>query len=154
MRVSLLADCPHLAAQLVSPFLSEWGWANPDETADDRFARFRSYMNRDRLPVGWIATDADAAMGIAALREHDLPGREDLTPWLATVFVRPEYRRRGAASALCLTVEEGAQRLGADHLYLFTVDKQQLYKKLGWRSFDRGEWMGHQVEIMTKNLSD
>ena len=152
MTISLLADLPHLSEKLVGPYIDEWRSISPDETADDRAARFRSYMNRDQLPIAWVAADGDEAMGIAALREYDLPGREDLTPWLATVFVRPEFRGRGVASALCRRVEAGARRLGIAQLYLFTVDKQQLYRKLGWGPLGDGEWKGHQVEIMTKRL--
>ena len=140
--------------QLIAPFLSEWAWINPEETEDERAAKFRSYMNHDRLPMAWIAAECEEPMGIAALREHDLPGREDLSPWLATLFVRPEFRRRGVASALCRTAEQGARQLGVVQMYLFTVDKQQLYAKLGWRSLQKDRWMNHQVEIMSKTLSD
>ena len=140
--------------QLVPAFLSEWAWTNRGETAEERAAKFRAYENRDRLPMAWIAYVGTQAMGIAGLREHDLPGREDLSPWLATVFVRPEFRGNGVASALCRHAEERARQLGIRQIYLFTVDKQGLYTRLGWRPHDTGRWMDHPVEIMTKTLTE
>lgn len=52
-------------------------------------------MNRDALPIAWIAHANGQLLGTAALRVHDLEGREDLTPWLGGVFVGTHFRRQG-----------------------------------------------------------
>jgi GNAT superfamily N-acetyltransferase len=52
-------------------------------------------MNRDELPIAWVAHANGQLLGTAALRVHDLEGREDLTPWLGGVFVDSEFRGRG-----------------------------------------------------------
>ena len=69
-------------------------------------------MNRDELPIAWVAHANGQLFGTAALRVHDLEGREDLTPWLGGVFVGSHFRRRGIGAALCATVkdEAGSQR--------------------------------------------
>ena len=66
-------------------------------------------MNRDQLPIAWVAHANGQLLGTAALRVHDLEGREDLTPWLGGVFVGSQFRRRGIGAALCATVEEAAR---------------------------------------------
>ena len=83
---------------------------------------------------------------------HDLEGREDLTPWLGGVFVLPAFRRQGIGSALCAAVEEHAQRTGVKTLYLFTLDQQSMYARLGWRHFDPCVWRGFKGDIMVKRL--
>ena len=68
----------------------------------------------------------------AALRVHELEGREDLTPWLGGVIVGSHFRRQGIGAALCATVEDEARSRGIQTLYLFTLDKQAWYSRLGW----------------------
>jgi len=152
MKISYLADVPDLASQLVPGLLEHWRPLVPDDTAEARLDRFRAHMNRDVLPIAWLAHEDGRALGTASLRVTDLPGREDLAPWLGGVYVAPPFRGRGVASALCRVVEERAAALGHRRLYLFTLDRQRLYQRLGWRLLDRAEWRGREADIMSKPL--
>jgi N-acetylglutamate synthase-like GNAT family acetyltransferase len=109
-------------------------------------------MNRDKLPIAWIAHANGQLLGTAALRVHDLEGREDLTPWLAGVFVGPQFRRRGIGTALCATVEKAARSRGIQTLYLFTLDKQAWYSRLGWSVIGPCVWHQRPGDIMCKQL--
>jgi predicted N-acetyltransferase YhbS len=150
MRISYLADRPDLAVQLVPGLLQHWRYVFPNDTAADRLARFRRHENYSDLPIAWIARDGDKALGTAALRVHDLEGREDLTPWLGGVFVQPEFRRRGVGSALSRAVEEKARAMGVPRLYLVTQGQERLYATLGWLELEPTLWNGHACTIMTK----
>ena len=46
-----------------------------------------------------------APVATASLTQRDLPARLDLKPWLAEVFVKPKFRRRGYGSQLVGCVE-------------------------------------------------
>jgi GNAT superfamily N-acetyltransferase len=107
-------------------------------------------MNREKLPIAWVAYDGHTALGTAALRETDLKGREDLSPWLGGVFVSPPYRGRGIASALCRVVEANAYERGISRLYLFTHGQESLYEHLGWSSQEQMLWHGQRCSIMSK----
>jgi GNAT superfamily N-acetyltransferase len=150
--ISYVADQPTLADQLVPGLVEHWASIIPGYTADARSAKFRAHMNRDRLPIAWVAHDGGKALGTAALRVCDLEGREDLTPWLGGVYVAPQFRGRGIASALCAVVEHKARQLGASVLYLFTTDQSGLYAQLGWKFFEHIQWHGHDGEIMVKHF--
>jgi N-acetylglutamate synthase-like GNAT family acetyltransferase len=139
---------------LIPGLLEHWRDILPDQTWKSRVERFRTHMNRDVLPIAWIAHDDGIATGTAALRTSDLHGREDLGPWLGGVYVEPRFRRRGIASALCDVVAAKARALGHRRLFLFTLDKQSLYARLGWRSSERIIWQGHRAEIMFKELAE
>jgi GNAT superfamily N-acetyltransferase len=152
MQISYVADTFELATSLILGLLDHWGAIAPQDTWDARLGRLRLHMNRDQLPIAWLAHDGARAFGTAALRVHDLPGREDLGPWLGGVYVAPEFRRRGVASLLCGTVEERARSLGYRRIYLFTLDMQLLYTRLGWLSMERSSWSGRPADIMTKEL--
>lgn len=150
MRVSYLAECPGLADQLVPGLLDHWRYVFPEHTAADRIAKFRAHENVDTLPIAWIAHEGDRVLGTAALRIHDLEGRDDLSPWLGGVYVRPEFRRQGIASNLCRIVEGKAHEMGFRLLYLFTDGQERLYAQLGWKHFESFMWHGHKSSIMIK----
>lgn len=154
VEISYLADTSDLVGQLVPGLLRDWRALLPEDTAEARAERFRLHMNRDVLPVAWLAHEGARAIGTASLRVSDLPGREDLSPWLGGVYVEPEFRRRGVASALCRVVEARARMFDFRRLYLFTLDKQALYDHLGWRTIDRSAWKGRAVDLMVKELED
>ena len=109
-------------------------------------------MNRDQLPIAWVAHANGQLLGTAALRVHDLEGREDLTPRLGGVFVASQFRRRGIGAALCATVEEAARSRRIQNLYLFTLDKQAWYLRLGWTALAPCVWHERSGDIMSKGL--
>ena len=150
MRISYLAENPELAAQLIPALLEHWSYIFPNQTAAERAAKFQAHQNRDELPIAWVAHDGNTALGTAALRQFDLEGREDLSPWLGGVFVLPGYRGRGIASALCRVVEDKAHGQGVARLYLFTHGQEALYERLGWGTFEEMTWHGHRCSIMSK----
>lgn len=152
MKISYLADTADLVGQLVPGLLEHWRAVVPEDTAEARMQRFRAHMNRDVLPIAWLAHDGGQAAGTASLRVSDLPGREELSPWLGGVYVAPAFRGRGIASALCRTAERRAVELGFDRLYLFTLDQRAFYERLGWQTVERAAWRGHDAELMAKWL--
>src|SRR5262245_6925749 len=83
---------------------------------------------------------------------HDLEGREDLSPWLGGVFVGPDFRRRGIGATLCTTVEDAARSRGIQTLYLFTLDKQAWYSRLGWTLLAPCVWHQRPGDVMCKKL--
>jgi N-acetylglutamate synthase-like GNAT family acetyltransferase len=153
MQISCLADHPEFIETL-APWV--WEYWRPIFTADtlqDRVAKFRTHLNRDTLPIAWVAHSGSQVLGTASLRSHDLPGREDLTPWLGGVFVAPQFRSQGIGKALCQTVEHNARQLfHIKTLYLFTLDKQAWYDHFGWEMLEPCVWCGRPGDIMVKRL--
>lgn len=109
-------------------------------------------MNADRVPAVFVAlADDGRPLGSAALVFDDLEG-DPRNPWLASVFVPPEHRRRGVASVLVAAVEDAARRFGYSRLFLFTASAPELYARLGWRSLERRHYRGEHVQVMDKPL--
>lgn len=152
MQISYLADHPEFIDSLAPAVFEHWRHILAEETLESRVEILRGHMNRDTLPIAWVAHSKSKVFGTAALRRHDLHGREDLEPWLGGVFVMEQYRRRGIGEALCLAVESHARKAQVDTLYLFTLDSQQWYRKLGWNKFESCPWRGYRGDIMRKNM--
>jgi GNAT superfamily N-acetyltransferase len=83
---------------------------------------------------------------------EEIDPKHDLTPWLAALYVAPDYRNRGIASALVRAIEQHAQDVGCQELYLYTVTAEPLYTKLGWTGRDRFESSGEQFVLMSRKL--
>jgi len=122
MTISYLSEHPDFVPGLAPEIAAHWQPYLPEESIEKRLAKLRAHMNTTTLPIAWVAHNGSEVLGTAALRVHDLEGREDLTPWLGGVFVRHQFRGRGVASALCRVAEDAAWAHGFDRLFLFTLD--------------------------------
>lgn len=152
MRIVPLVERPDLAEQVSIWGFDEWGHLNPGETLDQRGVRIRGKMNVDRVPIAFVALgDDDGIVGTASLIFDDLEG-DPRNPWLASVYVPAEHRRRGIASALVGAVEDAARRIGYERLYLFTTSAASLYEGLGWRALERRDYRGEHIQVMEKSL--
>ena len=89
---------------------------------------------------------------IARLVYEDMSSRPDLSPWLASVYVIPEYRNRGIGSQLVRTIEEISQKLCVSRLYLFTPDRIKFYVRLGWVVTEKTNYRNQRVVIMSKSF--
>ena len=152
MRVVPLVERPDLAEQVAVWGFDEWGHLNPGQTLERRRAQVRRKMNVDRVPIAFVALgDDDGIVGTASLIFDDLEG-DPRNPWLASVYVPPEHRKKGIASALVRAVEDAARRIGYDRLYLFTSTAPSLYAGMGWRTLEQRDYRGEHIQVMDKAL--
>jgi predicted N-acetyltransferase YhbS len=152
VRISYLIEHPEYIPQLAQWLFEQWDSILGEETPEARIKKLTAHMNRDRLPIAWVAHANRQLLGTAALRVHDLEGREDLTPWLGGVFVGSHFRGQGIGAALCATVEHEARSREIQTLYLFTLDKQAWYSRLGWTVLGPCVWHQRPGDIMCKQL--
>ena len=150
MKIDYLAEHSEFISTLAQETLEHYRDILREETLETRCTKLRLHLQTETLPLALVAFAGEELFGMGALREHDLPGREELTPWLGGVFVLAPYRRRGIGSALCRALEEKAWLMGFRVLYLFTLDQQRLYARLGWQHLQSSSWLGHPVDIMFK----
>src|SRR5437016_6707791 len=152
VQISYLIEHPGYIPELAQWLFEQWDSILGEGNPDARIKKLKAHMNRDKLPIAWVAHANGQLLGTAALRVHDLEGREDLTPWLGGVFVGSDFRRRGIGGTLCAAVEDAARSRGIQTLYLFTLDKQAWYLRLGWTELCPCVWHERPGEIMCKQL--
>jgi GNAT superfamily N-acetyltransferase len=152
VQISYLSEYPEYVQELAQWLFKEWDSILGEGNPEARIKKLKAHMNRDELPIAWVAHATGQLLGTASLRVHDLEGREDLTPWLGGVFVGSRFRRRGIGAALCATVEEAARSRGIQTLYLFTLDKQTWYLRQGWTGLAPCVWQERSGDIMSKRL--
>jgi len=113
----------------------------------------------ESLPMGLVALINGKPVGTASLIPDDMEGGRMsrsihiLTPWLADLFVIPEYRGKGIGSALINRIESEAGRLGYGMIYLYTEDCTSLYDSLGWVVREITRYADLDVTVMEKKIT-
>lgn len=148
-----LGQRPDCIDQLAQWHFAQWGPINPTSTVERRIARLQGHLEPGRVPQTFIAVDGDRLLGSASLVAADLPSREDLSPWLASVYVDPPFRNRGIGAALVQRVAQEARKLSFPVIYLFTPDRAAFYANLGWQIVEHDDWNGCQVTVMELDLN-
>jgi GNAT superfamily N-acetyltransferase len=145
---SNISECPE-EQETIARWL--WGfWGNPRN-----FEFYRSlvaHSKADDLPMIYVAFLEDRPAGTVGLLRADLFSRQDLFPWMADLYVLPEYRSRGIGSALQDFILSRAKELGYRAIYLYTplVD---YYEKKGWAYLgDEMDRDGETVRIYKKEI--
>lgn len=154
MTIIDLAREPQHLSILAKWHQAEWADLNPGETLAKRIDRMQAYLSTELVPTTFVFKHEGLLAGSAALVHSDMDSRPALTPWLASVFVAPGFRRRGIGASLVKHVMRQAQAAGLDQLYLFTPDQAAFYNKLGWRAMAEEIYRGQQVTVMTVTLSE
>jgi GNAT superfamily N-acetyltransferase len=147
-QIEYLVNRPEYIPILARWHYREWSYLNPGDSVERRMAWLQSHGGPGQIPTTFIALRGETLLGSASLIPHDMDTRMNLSPWLASVYVAPEFRRCGVGSALVHRVVEEAKILGIQPLYLFTTDKESFYTRLGWSVVERTTYRGQQVTIM------
>ncbi|MDT4291919.1 GNAT family N-acetyltransferase [Methylomonas sp. MO1] len=156
MTIINLSQEPHQIPTLAQWHQAEWANLNPGQTLEHRIERMQAYLCDKLVPSTFIYKHEGQLAGSAAIIESDMDTRPELTPWLASVYVAPEYRRQGIGAKLVQHVMLQAQAAGFAKLYLFTPDQANFYAKFGWTAMAEEYYRGHRVTLMsvTLNLSE
>lgn len=123
---------PTVAGWIYTEFIEN---LRPGISLEDVTAALRGRQQRT-MPLTYIARLNGQCIGAVSLVANDLKARQDLTPWLASLYVRPDVRGQGVARRLIDHVIEVAAALGFQTLYLRTETAGAYYTRLGWRKID------------------
>ena len=150
--IAYLADHPAHTGTLAAWHHRQWHYLDVDVSVEQR-AAFLGTHGRGEIPTTVLALRGKEVLGSASLIAHDMDTRPHLSPWLASVYVDPPHRRSGIGSALVTRITELARALGHPALYLFTPDKEQFYRRLGWRVLERTTYRGYAEVVMEIDLT-
>lgn len=148
MRIENLSENPALIPVVARWIYDEWRHLIPQDSLEAWTRHFTDRLCRRRIATTFLAFNQKDPAGSASLVAHDLDIRENLSPWLAEVYVRPEYRQRGIGSALVQRVVREAEVLDVQTLYLYTFDREAFYERLGWAVMEQTEYRGKPITIM------
>jgi len=147
IEIQPLADFPQAIPALAAWIHAEWGAleAIPPEEIE---AGLRRNSGCREIPTTFVALSGCKPVGTVSLDTTDLPGFEHLGPWLASLFVEPEFRGQGLGSRLLKHAMDHAGRLGARPLWLWTLRDTAFFEKHGWEKSGESVLSGSKVDLM------
>lgn len=156
ITIDYLANHKELVPQLATWSWQQWTWIyrQRGQTFEHALQNYEERAQTASLPVALVALAKTKPIGTASLKEQDLEIRPAMTPCLGGVFVVPEWRKRGVASALLRAAAAEGERLGFTELYLWTESPaaESLYLKMGWDVIERIDYAGTPIVTMSVRL--
>jgi GNAT superfamily N-acetyltransferase len=142
-----------VAETLAAWHVREWSDIFPDWTEQIAREEFHTQLQDTNLPATWLAFDGDTLLGSASALLQDASEFLDISgPWLASVFVQPEYRGNAVAQKLIEHAMCEVRKLGYTHWTLFTENHHGYYQKLGWEILCARPLHGKIVTILEQKL--
>ena len=137
LELKQLAECPEHLTEVGTWIYDQW-WSRAHESAEVVLALLRTHRVRDRVPFTIVALAGGLPVGSCSVIENDCVHRPHYTPWVAAVFVKPELRRCGVASAILQEAAKIATRSAIEGLYIDCLAKTApVYEKNGWVIHER-----------------
>jgi len=130
----------------------QWLYLNHGALLEERLNRYQDSLISPELPNLYIAHNGKDLLGSVTLDKEDMDSRPFLTPWLASLFVKPSVRQQGIASDLINYCCQHAKQLGYKNVYLFTEDQTQFYQQRGFRLLETVEYRQVEVDLMCHHL--
>lgn len=147
-----LPDAPDDISTVANWLYDEWGHFVEGRTLSTAHEKVRQSLGANDLPLTLVYYLDGKPIGTAGIDTDDMSTRPELTPWMVSVYVETNHRKKGVGTALCERIREEFIRLGIKTAYLFTPDQENLYSRLGWKTFSREEYRGEDVVIMRLDL--
>jgi hypothetical protein len=114
-EIVILADRPDLA-----PIVSDWIWNEWSKHDGYSFEQTLEYVERasarQNIPQSFVLLVDGEPVGTSSLVAADMKERPAPTPWMASVFVIPEARKRGHVIPLIQTDEAAIAAVGVPTL--------------------------------------
>lgn len=132
MKIENLKNYPQFVEEI-----SKWIY---DEFADKKsslkiedISRFFRNENNDKFPITFVAIENNICLGTVSVFENDLKNQNILKPWLASLYVYPNYRGRGIAEKLISHLLHEIKKVGYETIYLRTEHTAKYYLKRNWK---------------------
>lgn len=115
--------------------------------------QYFSKTNLISFPITLIAISDNECVGTVSIFENDLKSQNKLKPWLASLYITPNYRGKRIAEKLIYQVKAIVKELGYEILYLRTEHAPEYYRRSGWEFFYKTlDEKGQVTEVFRTNV--
>lgn len=137
------------------PILAEWHhrqWHRlyQDWTLAAATAELLDHASRRTIPTTLVLETATGdLLGSVSVVVEDAPELSDCgSPWLASLYVRPDARNCGHGARLVAAAVAQARHERVERLHLFTPGQAAFYARLGWQARAQVQLGGQWVDLM------
>ena len=150
LSVRPLYRCATLMPTVSDWLLCEWpSWYGKDGPGDHAADVAAFAQSESSLPVGFVVFAANEPVGFGALKQESIPSHKHLSPWAATGFVLPQYRRQGVGAFILQAIVAHARGMGYQQVYCGTSTAMSLLQRAGWRHMEQVVHAGKPLGIFS-----
>ncbi|MEX1111365.1 MAG: GNAT family N-acetyltransferase [Chthoniobacterales bacterium] len=153
IAVTMLDGADPLAGELADRHAAEWGHLYRDWDRTAARVEFGAHKTDGSLPATLLLREGGQPAGSVSLVHGDCEARRDLDPWLASLYVFPEFRGRGYANRLIEAAIRHAAVAGQSELHVFSESAGELFRQHGFKLLERASLRGATVEILRRGLT-
>ena len=137
LALKQLSECPEHLETVGLWIHNEW-WSKRYDSPEIVLSWLRMHKKLDAVPYSVVALAEGEPVGSCCVIENDCIHRPQYAPWVAAVYVRPEFRRRGIASMILQEAASIAARAGVKCLFIDCLAvTAPVYEKNGWAIHER-----------------
>lgn len=137
IEVKQLSECPEHLTTVGTWIYQEW-WSRRYKDPEVVLGWLREHTRKDQAPYTVVGFADGVPTGSCCVVKNDCVHRPQYAPWVAAVFVRPEMRKRGIASAILEEAARVAARAKVQGLYIDCLaTTAPVYEKNGWSVHER-----------------
>lgn len=137
VTISDLREVPHFADDVAERIWRAW-WKDR-ASLESVIVHVRSALQANDLPRIVVAHREALFVGTSSVIASDLPERPGLSPWIASIWVDPPFRRAGIASDLMECAARSAASDKYARVYLCAKDHlRAFYVTRGWQLLESG----------------
>lgn len=119
----------------------------------DALDELQQHTARAAVPTTLVAIESAKPLGSVSLLVDDLDEwKGKYSPWLASLYVRPDARSRGIGNELARRAMEVARDAGVKTLYVVAAHSEDFYARLGWRVVERAILRGVETAVMAVEI--
>jgi GNAT superfamily N-acetyltransferase len=126
IAISALRDASQFTATIAERGWHEW-WIDSTTTLAEYRSGIEQMATAVTIPCALVAHRGEQYVGSVLLVDDDLESRQELTPWIAALWVEPEFRRHGIAFELIQAARNEAAGQGYDICYLCATPSNSPY---------------------------
>lgn len=154
LEIKDLKDFPEYIDEVSTLLWRQWQEPNNGLSLDDTIKRTKNiYKANNACPSMLIALDNKILAWTASLWISDIPERQDLFPFLASLYVKNDYRQRWIAKSLVAEIEKLALLNWWKKLYLFDDSNiEWFYEKLWFSFYEEDTYKWYTYKIYKKEL--
>ena len=155
MEIKNLIDSPKYIEEVSKKIWQEWqkndiNWLSLDDTIKRTKNIFKAKL---ACPTMLIALDWNILVGTVSLWISDISERQDLFPFVASLYIKSEYRKKWLAKKLLLEIEKVAKNNNWKELYLNDGSKiNWFYEKMWFNFYEKDNYKWKEYLIYKKIL--
>ena len=151
ITVKQLSECWEFVETVGLWIYNEW-WSKRHNSPEVVFSWLRMHKEFNTVPYTVVCFADEIPVGSCSVIENDCKHRPQYTPWVAAVYVKPEFRHKRIASIILQEAAAIAGRGGVRKLYIdCLVVTAPIYERNGWFIYER-EVGDKESVVMLRNI--